>query len=63
MLRTIAALALAAGLACAAAPASQPTSVIPAGVSVAGIRVGSLSAEPARARIEAALSRPLASPI
>jgi lipoprotein-anchoring transpeptidase ErfK/SrfK len=59
MLRTIAALALAAGLACAAAPASQPTSVIPAGVSVEGVRVGSLSAERARARIEAAFSRPM----
>ena len=50
---------IAAGLACAAAPASQPTRVIPAGVSVAGVRVGSLSAEPARARIEAAFARPL----
>ena len=48
---------IAAGLACAAAPASQPTRVIPAGVSVAGVRVGSLSAEPARARIEAAFAR------
>jgi lipoprotein-anchoring transpeptidase ErfK/SrfK len=59
MLRTIAALVFAAGLACAAAPASQPTSVIPPGVSVAGVRVGSLSAEPARARIEAAFRAPL----
>jgi lipoprotein-anchoring transpeptidase ErfK/SrfK len=59
MLRTIAAFALAAGLACAAAPASQPTSVIPAGVSISGVRVGGLSAEPARARIEAAFDRPM----
>src|SRR3954469_6954143 len=59
MLRTVSAFVLAAGLACAAAPASQPTSVIPAGVSVAGVRVGGLSAEPARARIEAAFNRPL----
>ncbi|MFZ1880872.1 MAG: L,D-transpeptidase family protein [Gaiellaceae bacterium] len=57
MLRTVAAFVLAAGLACAAAPASQPTSVIPVGVSVSGVRVGSLSAEPARARIEAAFNR------
>jgi lipoprotein-anchoring transpeptidase ErfK/SrfK len=34
--------------------------MIPAGVSVAGVRVGSLSAEPARARIEAAFARPVA---
>jgi lipoprotein-anchoring transpeptidase ErfK/SrfK len=60
MLRTLAAFVLAAGLACAAAPASQPTRMIPAGVSVAGVRVGSLSAEPARARIEAAFARPVA---
>jgi lipoprotein-anchoring transpeptidase ErfK/SrfK len=59
MLRTVAAFVLAAGLACAAAPASQPTSVIPAGVSVAGVRVDSLSAERARARIEAAFNRPM----
>jgi len=50
---------IAAGLACAAAPASQTTRMIPAGVSVAGVRVGSLSAEPARARIEAAFARPV----
>ena len=59
VLRTFAALVIAAGLACAAAPASQQTRTIPAGVSVAGIRVGSLSAEPARARIEAAFARPV----
>jgi lipoprotein-anchoring transpeptidase ErfK/SrfK len=59
MLRTVAAFVLAAGLACAAAPASQPTSVIPAGVSVSGVRVGNLSAEPARTRIEAAFNRRL----
>jgi lipoprotein-anchoring transpeptidase ErfK/SrfK len=59
MLRTTAALVSAAGLACAAAPASQPTRTIPAGVAVGGVGVGSLSAEPARARIEAAFARPL----
>jgi lipoprotein-anchoring transpeptidase ErfK/SrfK len=50
---------LAAGLACAAAPAAAPTRVIPAGVTVGGIRVGGLSAEPARLRVEAAFARPV----
>jgi lipoprotein-anchoring transpeptidase ErfK/SrfK len=59
LFRTVAALVAAAGLACAAAPASTPTHVVPQGVSVAGIAVGGLSAEPARATIEAAFSRPL----
>jgi lipoprotein-anchoring transpeptidase ErfK/SrfK len=59
VLRTLAALLLAAGLACAAAPAAAPTRVIPAGVSVSGIRVGGLSAEPARLRVEAAFARPV----
>jgi lipoprotein-anchoring transpeptidase ErfK/SrfK len=59
VLRTLAAFVLAAGLACAAAPASQPTRAIPAGVSVGGVNVGSLSAEPARARIDAAFARPV----
>ena len=59
MLRTFAAILAAAGLACAAAPASEPTSVIPAGVTVAGVQVGGLSAEPARAAIDAAFTRPV----
>ena len=59
MLKTIAALFVAAGLACAAAPAAAPTRVIPGGVSVGGVRVGGLSAEPARARVEAAFARPV----
>jgi lipoprotein-anchoring transpeptidase ErfK/SrfK len=59
VLRTFAAFLAAAGLACAAAPASTPMRPIPAGVVVAGIRVGGLTAEPARARVEAAYSRPL----
>ena len=59
MLRTVAALLLAAGLACAASPAAAPTRVIPAGVTVAGIHVGGLSAEPARQRVEAAFTRPV----
>ena len=59
MLKTIAALFVAAGLACAAAPGAAPTRVIPGGVSVGGVRVGGLSAEPARARVEAAFARPV----
>ena len=59
MLRIAAAFVFAAGLACAAAPASQPTALIPPGVSVAGVHVGGLSAEPARARIDTAFNRPL----
>ncbi|MFL5964305.1 MAG: L,D-transpeptidase family protein [Gaiellaceae bacterium] len=59
MLRTLAALVLAAGLACTATPAAAPTRVIPAGVSVGGVRVGGLSAEPARLRVEAAFARPV----
>jgi lipoprotein-anchoring transpeptidase ErfK/SrfK len=57
LLRTLVAIAAAAGLACAAAPASTPTRSIPLGVSVSGVPVGGLSAEPARARVEAAFER------
>jgi lipoprotein-anchoring transpeptidase ErfK/SrfK len=57
--RTLAALLVAAGLACAAAPASTPTSVVPRGVEVSGIAVGGLTAEPARERVAAAFSRPV----
>lgn len=59
MLRTLAALVLAAGLACAATPAAAPTPLIPQGVSVGGLPVGGLSAEPARLRVEAAFARPI----
>ena len=59
-LRTFAAVVAAAGLACAAAPASTPTPLIAPGVSVSGVHIGGLSSEPARARIEQAFSRPVA---
>jgi lipoprotein-anchoring transpeptidase ErfK/SrfK len=59
VLRTIAAIAAAAGLACAAAPASTPTPLIAPGVSISGVRVGGVSAEPARTRIERAFVRTL----
>ena len=59
MLRTLAAIVATAGLACAAAPASERTHTIPPGVTVAGLQVGGLSAEPARAAIDAAFARPV----
>jgi lipoprotein-anchoring transpeptidase ErfK/SrfK len=59
LLRTIAALLCSAGLACATAPASTPAHLIPRGVTVAGIHVGGLTAEPARARIAESFLRPL----
>ena len=57
VLRTLALTVVAAGLACAAAPASSPTRTIPAGVSVGGIAVGGLSSEPARTRVQGAFER------
>jgi lipoprotein-anchoring transpeptidase ErfK/SrfK len=59
VLRTLAAIVAATGLACAAAPASTPTPLIAAGVSVSGVHIGGLSAEPARARVETAFARPV----
>jgi lipoprotein-anchoring transpeptidase ErfK/SrfK len=59
VLRTLAAIVAAAGLAAAAAPASEQTPAIAPGVDVAGLSVAHLSAEPARARIDAAFSRPV----
>jgi lipoprotein-anchoring transpeptidase ErfK/SrfK len=57
LLRTLVAIVAAAGLACAAAPASTPTRSIPLGVSISGVTVGGLSSEPARARVESAFER------
>ena len=57
MLKTLVAIVAAAGLACAAAPASTPTRSIPLGVSISGVAVGGLSSEPARARVEATFKR------
>jgi hypothetical protein len=59
VLKTLVAVLAAAGLACAASPASTPTRTIPAGVTVGGVGIGGLSSEPARSRIEAAFSRPI----
>jgi len=59
VLKTFVALLLAAGIACAAAPASTPTPLVAPGVTVLGIPVGGLSSEPARAKIEAAFAQPI----
>jgi len=59
LLRTLLAIAAAAGLACTAAPASTPTRTVPVGVSVGSVRIGGLSAEPARAAVESAFNRPI----
>jgi lipoprotein-anchoring transpeptidase ErfK/SrfK len=59
VLRTLAALLCCAGLACAAAPASTPAHLIARGVTVSGVRVGGLTAEPARQRVTASLLRPI----
>jgi lipoprotein-anchoring transpeptidase ErfK/SrfK len=59
LLRTVLAIAAAAGLACAASPASTPTHTVPLGVSVGGVAIGRLSAEPARAVVESAFNRPI----
>jgi lipoprotein-anchoring transpeptidase ErfK/SrfK len=59
VLRTLAALVVCAAAACAAAPASTPTRIIPFGVEAAGVKIGGLSAEPARTRIEQSFRRPI----
>jgi lipoprotein-anchoring transpeptidase ErfK/SrfK len=59
VLKTIAAFVLAAGLACAAAPAAKQTPLIQPGVKVLGVPVGGLSSEPARAKVSAAFLRPI----
>ena len=57
--KTLAALLCSAGLACAAAPASTPAHLIARGVTVSGVRVGGMTAEPARDRITASVARPV----
>jgi lipoprotein-anchoring transpeptidase ErfK/SrfK len=57
--RSAAAVVLAAALACANAPAARQTPAIADGVTVVGVPLGGLTSEPARARIEAAFSRPI----
>jgi lipoprotein-anchoring transpeptidase ErfK/SrfK len=60
MIRTIAALAVAAGLACAAAPAAQRLHAVAPGVRVGNVAVGGMLSEAARDSITAQLARPLA---
>jgi lipoprotein-anchoring transpeptidase ErfK/SrfK len=50
----------AAGIACTAAPAAEQLQTIAPGVRVFGARLGGLTLEPARHRIETALERPIA---
>jgi hypothetical protein len=57
MLRTAGLLVVFVLLACAAAPASSQMPPIPQGVTVAGIAVGGLTSEPARAKLTRAFSR------
>jgi lipoprotein-anchoring transpeptidase ErfK/SrfK len=59
MIRTIVALLVAAGLACAAAPAAQRARAIAPGVHVGAVEVGGLLAVPARQRIESEFAAPL----
>jgi lipoprotein-anchoring transpeptidase ErfK/SrfK len=59
VLRTLAALLTAAGLACAGAPAAEQLQAIAPGVSVLGVQVGGLTAQPARTTIAAGFSRPI----
>ena len=60
MKRLVALLVLGVGVACAAATAAgRPPAVIAPQVSIAGVRVGGLTSEPARAKVRAAFARPL----
>jgi lipoprotein-anchoring transpeptidase ErfK/SrfK len=59
VIRTVVAFALAAALACAAAPAAQRTPPIAPGVRVGSVAVGGLSSEPARRAIAAAAALPV----
>jgi len=58
-LRTIATLLAAAGLACAGAPAAEQLTAIAPGVTVLGVPLGGLTAQPAGSRIGARFSRPI----
>ena len=60
MWKTAVASLSAAGIACAAAPAAEQLQTIAPGVRVFDARVGGLTLEPARNRIETALERPIA---
>ena len=57
--RIAAAALAAAGIACTAAPAAEQLQMIAPGVRISDMRVGGLTLEPARTRLEAVLGRPL----
>jgi lipoprotein-anchoring transpeptidase ErfK/SrfK len=59
VIRVAAAVAISAGIACAAAPAAEELQAIAPGVTVLGARVGGLTAQPARHRIGVAYTRPI----
>jgi lipoprotein-anchoring transpeptidase ErfK/SrfK len=59
VLKAFVAIVAAAGLAAAASPAAQRTHTIPAGVTVGGLKLGGMSAVPARDAIAAAYTRPI----
>jgi lipoprotein-anchoring transpeptidase ErfK/SrfK len=59
MVRIIAACFIAALAACATAPAAEQVREIAPGVSVLGARIGGLTSEPARSRLQKTFSRPI----
>jgi lipoprotein-anchoring transpeptidase ErfK/SrfK len=59
VLRSLAAGVLAAFLACTAAPAAERTPTLLPRIAIAGVPVGGLTAERARARVETAFAKPL----
>lgn len=59
MFKTAVAVAAAGSIACAAAPAAEQLHAIAPGVTVLGAKVGGLTAQPARHRIEGASKRPI----
>ena len=59
VLRIAVASLLAAGIACTAAPASEQLQLIAPGVRVLETRVGGMTLDPARMRLQAALARPI----
>jgi lipoprotein-anchoring transpeptidase ErfK/SrfK len=59
VLKAFVAIVASAGLAAAASPAAERTVTIPPGVTVGGLKVGGLSAVPARDAIAAAYTRPI----
>src|SRR5581483_6771146 len=58
-LRTIAAFLAAAGVPCATAPAAEQLTAISPGVTVLGLPLGGLTAQPAGSRISARFARPI----